>query len=157
LAGLIVTSCGILPLIKISAQLSKSLILYLPFVFFFFLDQCGKLTIRGQNIFHLGLKKMPKLPVFFHCFLKKVCNIDFIFFSYMWRCAIQLHIRYFKHNFKSHGLNEEHDKHDKSLLNIFNILPQKEISAKIYIRKGCFFKFGVEVGVGESIENAPLV
>jgi hypothetical protein len=23
--------------------------------------------------------------------------------------------------------------------------------------KGCFFKFGVEVGVGESIESAPLV
>jgi hypothetical protein len=24
-------------------------------------------------------------------------------------------------------------------------------------RKGCFFKFGVEVGVGESIESTPLV
>jgi hypothetical protein len=26
-----------------------------------------------------------------------------------------------------------------------------------YNNKGCFFKFGVEVGVGESIESAPLV
>jgi hypothetical protein len=25
------------------------------------------------------------------------------------------------------------------------------------VSKGCFFKFGVEVGVGESIEIAPLV
>jgi hypothetical protein len=25
------------------------------------------------------------------------------------------------------------------------------------VNKGCFFKFGVEVGVGESIEIAPLV
>jgi hypothetical protein len=25
------------------------------------------------------------------------------------------------------------------------------------VYKGCFFKFGVEVGVGESIEIAPLV
>jgi hypothetical protein len=27
----------------------------------------------------------------------------------------------------------------------------------INICKGCFLKFGVEVGVGESIESAPLV
>jgi hypothetical protein len=27
----------------------------------------------------------------------------------------------------------------------------------VYICKGCFFKFGVEVGVGDSIEIAPLM
>jgi hypothetical protein len=36
---------------------------------------------------------------------------------------------------------------------------QNKFILEAYFRnsKGCFFKFGVEVGVGESIEIAPLV
>jgi hypothetical protein len=32
-----------------------------------------------------------------------------------------------------------------------------DLSIFLFIYKGYFFKFGVEVGVGESIENAPLM
>jgi hypothetical protein len=41
------------------------------------------------------------------------------------------------------------------VLKSFSYLTQ--VIGHLYMYKGCFFKFGVEVGVGESIENAPLV
>jgi hypothetical protein len=51
--------------------------------------------------------------------------------------------------------NENCEKDEGGILdNLRDFLSQ---NLMLPLHKGCFFKFGVEVGVGESIESAPLV
>jgi hypothetical protein len=52
---------------------------------------------------------------------------------------------------------DDRDENDNGLFRLSENISFFSDILKNSFDKGCFFKFGVEVGVGESIEIAPLV